>query len=291
MANRVAKTTATAAKQRGPGKGGVAKGYLHGFDPAEQDRLYRQARFLESSVYEHVDFSKQRSVIEVGCGVGAQTEILLDRFPHLHVHGVDAQQAQIDRARRHLRPQLKAGRVSLDVGDALKLPFADNSFDGGFICWLLEHVQNPVAILAELKRVLKTGGVIYLSEVLNATFYVHPYSPATQQYWFAFNDHQWNLGGDPFVGAKLANYLLAAGYQDISLNVAVHHYDNRSPKRRAQFIEYWTSLLLSGAPGLLAAKRVTAEVVREMTAELERLKNDPDAVFFYSWVRGRAEAR
>lgn len=268
---------------------GIAPGYLHGYSAEEQQRLYQQARFLEPKVYEKIDLSTQDHILEVGCGVGAQTEILLERFPQLRVQGVDAIAAQIARAKERLSPQMTAGRVKLDVADALHLPYQDSSFDGAFICWLLEHVQNPVGILREVHRTLRAGSVIYCTEVQNATFYVHPYSPATLQYWFAFNDHQWSLKGDPFVGAKLGNYLIEAGFQNVTTDVRVLHFDNRSPKTRADFIEYWTHLLLSGAPGLLDAGKVTPETVAEMKKELQRLKYDKDAVFFYAFVQARGE--
>jgi len=278
------------AARRTSKKSGIAPGYLHGYSPQEQERLYQQARFLEHSVFDQIDFSKQSKILEVGCGVGAQTEILLERFPQLQISGVDSSAKQIQKAKQRLKKEIKNGQVDFEVADALKLPFKDDTFDGAFVCWFLEHVQTPVEILAEVRRALKPAGVIYCSEVLNATFYVHPYSPATLQYWFAFNDHQWMLKGDPFVGAKLANYLLASGFQNVETNVVTHHYDNRAPKKRAQFIEYWSSLLLSGAPGLLKAEKVTDEIVEEMTRELDRLKEDPNAVIFYSWVQAKAQA-
>jgi len=267
----------------------VAPGYLHGYSAEEQQRLYKQARFLEPSVFDTVKLETRARCLEVGCGVGAQTEILLERFPHLSITGVDASKSQIATARKRLARPISQGRVKLDVGDALKLPYRENSFDSAFVCWLLEHVQEPIGILREIRRVLQAGSVIYCSEVLNATLYLNPYSPATLQFWFAFNDHQWNLKGDPFVGAKLANYLLQAGFQNVTTQVKNHLYDNRMPKRRAEFIEYWTNLLLSGAPGLIKAGRVDKGTVDEMTRELTRLKDDPDAVFFYSWVQARAE--
>jgi hypothetical protein len=154
----------------------------------------------------------------------------------------------------------------------------------------LEHVPEPIEILKEVRRTLKSSGTIFCNEVLNSSFYVHPYSPATLQYWFAFNDHQWNLKGDPFVGAKLANYLLEAGFQNVQTRAAVHHYDNRAPKKRAQFIDEWTRLLLSGAPALIQAGRVDESIVRAMTDELSRLKEDPNAVFFYSWIQASGQA-
>ncbi|HUP56065.1 MAG TPA: class I SAM-dependent methyltransferase [Bdellovibrionota bacterium] len=263
--------------------------YLHGYSREEQDRLYRQARFLEQEVYEHVDFSRQRHVLEVGCGVGAQTEILLRRFPELHVQGVDASPSQLGRARQHLAKAIRDGRVDLAQADAARLPFPGNTFDGAFLCWFLEHVQNPVAILREIRRVLKAGSTIYCSELLNSTYFVDPYSPATLQYLFALNDHQWALKGDPFVGAKLGNYLLTAGFRNIHTEVKVQFFDNRVPKRRADYIDEWKTVLLSGAPALLDAGKVTREIVEGMKQELSKLEDDPDAVFFSCWVQARAE--
>jgi ubiquinone/menaquinone biosynthesis C-methylase UbiE len=271
-------------------KTGIAPGYLHGFTPDEQARLYHQARFWAPSIFKNVPFQNSRHVLEVGCGVGAQTEILLERFPQISIKGVDASPTQITQARSHLTQSPNASRVQFLEGDALHLPFADNTFDSAFLCWFLEHVQTPVEILEEVRRVLQTGGVIFCNEVLNATFYIHPYSPATLKYWFEFNDHQWTLKGDPFIGGKLANYLLKAGFQNIQTQVVTQHHDNRTPKARADFIEYWTHLLLSGAPALIQAGRVTSEQVEEMRQEMHKLKSDPDSVIFYSFVQAIAQS-
>lgn len=264
-----------------------AAGYLHGYTAHEQDRLYHQARFLEDHVFEGVDFSAQKHIIEVGCGVGAQTEILRERFPKLKISGVDASESQIKRASKHLATSIKSGHVRLEVADASALPFADDSFDGAFITWFLEHVADPIGILKDVQRTMKHGGVIYCNEVLNNSFFIHPYSPATLQYWFAFNDHQWNLKGDPYVGAKLGNYLQAAGFGDIVTTFSYWHLDNRQPKLRGRFFDYWTDLLLSGAPELEKAGKVSHDLIVEMTSELAKLKEDPNSAFFLGFMKAR----
>ena len=124
----------------------------------------------------------------------------------------------------------------------------------------------------------------------NATFFLSPYSPATLAYWAAFNDHQYDLGGDPFVGAKLGNLLQRVGFQDVRTEVRPILLDNRAPGERAEFLDFWTDLLLSGAPGLLEAGRVTRDQVEAMKQELSRVGHDPDAVFFYAFVQARARA-
>jgi len=127
-----------------------------------------------------------------------------------------------------------------------------------------------------------------VTEVQNATFFIDPYSPHTMAYWLAFNDHQLELGGDPFVGAKLGNLLLAVGYHDITTKVRNIHLDNRAPGERAEFLAFWTELLLSGAPGLQAAGKVSDDTVQGMKEELGRVAHDPNSVFFYSFIQARA---
>jgi hypothetical protein len=109
------------------------------------------------------------------------------------------------------------------------------------------------------------------------------------QYWTAFNDHQYEVGGDPFVGAKLGNLLLATGFQQVETRIRTFHYDNRQPDRRKTMIAFWEELLLSGADQLIAAGKVSAETVAGMKAELHQVQNDPNAVFFFAFVQ--AEAR
>ncbi|MGE3174891.1 MAG: class I SAM-dependent methyltransferase [Planctomycetota bacterium] len=263
--------------------------YLHGYTAHEQDRLYHQARFLEDAVHDRLPFRRSRHLLEVGCGVGAQTEILLRRFPELRVTGVDRSKDNLKRAQKHLGGCAWAGgRFELRQSPAETLPFAADAFDAAFLCWILEHVGDPARTLAEVRRVLRPGAPVVVTEVQNASFFLDPYSPNTLQYWMAFNDTQLELGGDPFVGAKLGNLLLAGGYGDVRTDVRTFHFDNRTPAERAEFLAYWTDLLLSGAPALAKAGRVSKKVVAGMQKELDRVAHDPDAVFWYSFVQARA---
>jgi hypothetical protein len=117
---------------------------------------------------------------------------------------------------------------------------------------------------------------------------VHPYSPATQQYWFAFNDQQWSLKGDPYVGAKLGNYLMEGGFGNIQTRFSYWHLDNRQPKLRGRFIEYWINLLLSGAPELVKSGKVNKTIIKQMTQELNALRDNPDSVLFFGFMKATA---
>ncbi|MBL8748416.1 MAG: methyltransferase domain-containing protein [Planctomycetes bacterium] len=289
MARKPAKPVAGPARAR-RARSDRGSGYLHGYTVHEQDRLYHQAAFLADAVHDRLPFRRCRRLLEVGCGVGAQTEILLRHFPSLHVTGVDRAADNLKRARRHLHGcAWTKGRFALQQAPAETLPFAPDTFDGAFLCWILEHVDDPARTLAEVRRVLRAGSPVVVTEVMNATFFLDPYSPNTLRYWQKFNDAQLEMGGDPFVGSKLGNLLLGNGFTDIHTEVKTFHLDNRMPGERTEFLAYWTDLLLSGAPALARAGRIPAEVVDGMRAELQRVARDPDAVFWYSFVQARAK--
>jgi len=265
------------------------KGYLHGFTEAEQKRLYHQARFVEHRVHDRLPFRRSKQLLEVGCGVGAQTEILLRHFPDLHVTGVDRSPTNLATARSHLGQLAWAeGRYECVEADASRLDFEADRFDSAFLCWILEHVADPAMVLSETRRVLRPGSPIVVTEVANGSFFLNPYSPQTLQYWMHFNDHQLELGGDPFVGAKLGNLLQAMGFREIQTDVKVIHLDNRCPGERAEFIAYWTDLLLSSAGGLIEAGKVSPALVEGMKQELREVAHNPDSVFFYAFVQARA---
>lgn len=264
--------------------------YIHGFSQDEQDRLRRQARFAEHTVYRDVDFSDCEKVIEIGSGVGAQSEILLRRFPDIQLTCVDMSEAQIEAAKKSLAQfeQFK-NRYEIIKSDASALPMKGHSFDGAFICWVLEHVPAPANVLAEARRVLKPGGKIFITEVMNSSFFLDPYSPNLWKYWMAFNDFQFAQAGDPFVGAKLGNLLIQAGFKNVQTEVKTWHLDHREPEKRRIVIEYWTELLLSAAPALLQANVVNQETIDGMKKELNIVSKDPRAVFFYSFIQAQAQ--
>jgi ubiquinone/menaquinone biosynthesis C-methylase UbiE len=261
-------------------------GYLHGYSDDERARLEAQAGVLAPWVHRDLPFTASRRLIEIGCGTGAQLELLLQAFPALRVTGVDHAAIQLETARANLASHRP--RTALVLAEAERLPFDSGEFDAAFLCWILEHVADPARTLAEVRRVLRAGAPVVCTEVMNATFFLDPYSPNTLRYWREFNDTQMAMGGDPFVGAKLGNLLLKNGFADIHTEVKTFLLDNRVPGERTEFLAYWTELLLSGAPALAKAGKVPHDVVVAMQQELQRVARDPDAVFWYSFVQARA---
>ncbi len=265
--------------------------YIHGYNAAEQNRLYDQARFLEDRVFDGVDFSSHHHVLEVGCGVGAQTELLLRRFPSLRVTGIDLSPAQIARAQHHFEslPELR-DRCRFIVGDAASLrPSPTDPFDGAYLCWILEHVPRPLELLTNLKHLLSSGSKICVAEVLNSNLHIHPHLPALTRYWEAYNALQQSLGGDPWIGAKLGDLLSRAGFSGVQVRPQPILHDCRDPEARDQMLAYWHELLLSASDNLLGRCMVQKSLIEQLEQELRRLRQDPEAIFFYAFMK--AEAR
>jgi SAM-dependent methyltransferase len=95
-------------------------------------------------------FPPSDRLLDVGCGTGWLARHF-ERYT-----GVDASPAAVEEAVRHGRDVCLA-----DVDD--RLPFPDESFDGVVLKDLLEHVADPVAVVAEARRVLRPGGRVFAS--------------------------------------------------------------------------------------------------------------------------------
>ena len=258
-------------------------GYIHSFAAAEQDRLIRQARFLGPWVQPGIDFAACATVLEVGCGVGAQMQVLLERFPALQIIGVDHSAEQLVRAGFVLREPLAAGQARLVRGSGYALPFADAAFDGAYVIWVLEHLAQPLAALREIRRVLRPGAALYCTEVFNAGLHTEPACPAVAEYWQAFNALQRRLGGDPDVGIRLGALLDATGFAEVRVADISPCLDARlaDPAARRETFAFWRDLLFSAADQLLAGDTVTPALIDAVAAEFEMLAETRDAVFRY----------
>ena len=94
--------------------------------------------------------------IDVGCGTGAFTELLIERCAPAEVEGVDPSEAQLSFARAR-----SVGQVAkFQQGDALALPFSDVRFDAAVMALVIFFVPDPAKGVAEMGRVVCPGGTV-----------------------------------------------------------------------------------------------------------------------------------
>ena len=260
-------------------------GYIHGYTDEEAERLITQAEFLAPWVFEGIELGGVRRLLEVGVGVGAETRLMRARWPGLHVVGVDISDGQLRHARRVLAGDIAAGAVELVRASATALPLPAGSADAAFVCWLLEHVPDPAAVLRECARVVAPGGRVFVTEVYNTSFSLEPRQPAIERYFALLSETQRRAGGHPTVGAGLGLYAARAG-----LEVVRHRFlpvigDARDRPARAALLRYFRTLCKSAEPQLRAARALDDRALAETWAAWDALMADDDALFCYTMAK------
>lgn len=129
------------------------------------------------------------AALEVGCGRGVGTELILDRFGAATVDAFDLDPTMVARARKRLVQRGTHARFW--VGDVTAIAAPDSTYDAVFDFGIIHHVPNWRAALTEIRRVLKPGARFYAEEMLRR-FVVHPLTRTflehPQHDRFAFED-------------------------------------------------------------------------------------------------------
>src|SRR6185436_6028098 len=123
----------------------------------------------------------------------------------------------------------KLSNVTLLQGDILNLDFARESFDHVFVCFVLEHLPQPMDALHALKRVLKPGGTITAIEGDHGSTFFHPDSEHARRAIQCQVTLQAKAGGDALIGRRLYPLLREAGFHDIIVSPRMVYADATRP--------------------------------------------------------------
>jgi ubiquinone/menaquinone biosynthesis C-methylase UbiE len=135
----------------------VAENTIHFTDGAAYDRLMAPwSRAVGKQFLDWLALPSGLRWIDVGCGTGAFTELLLEQANHCDVSAVDPAEDQIAFA----RTKTAARRANFRRAEAQQLPFADGEFDVAAMALVITFVSDPAQAVAEMKRVVKPGGTI-----------------------------------------------------------------------------------------------------------------------------------
>lgn len=113
-------------------------------------RIWHQKRFAEVAKLIEPTGGK---VLDVGCADGTFSKVIFAKTKAESLVGIDSDKNFLGWAKKHA-----AKRMKFLFGDAQRLSFKNNFFETVFCLEVLEHVQDPVKVLSEVKRVLKKGG-------------------------------------------------------------------------------------------------------------------------------------
>jgi SAM-dependent methyltransferase len=263
----------------------MSGGYVHGYQPRENERLHDQAGTLVDLLHSDTTYPRGSAVLEAGCGVGAQTVTLARRSPHARFTSVDVSADSIAEARRRVQ---RAGltNVELRQADILDLPVESESFDHVFVCFVLEHLARPVEALMALNRVLMPGGTTTVIEGDHGSAYFHPDSPAAHAAIACQVELQRRAGGNALIGRQLHPLMVEAGLDAVHVSARMVYVDSSRPELVDGFTRRTFTAMIEGvrepaiAAGLIEPSRFDAGI-----RALHRT-TEADGVFCYTFFKG-----
>ncbi len=226
-------------------------------------------------------------VLEAGCGVGAQTVILAKNSPRARFISVDVSPASVQAAEAAAR---RAGlaNVTFQPADIFSLPFSKASFDHVFVCFVLEHLPEPVRALRCLKAVLKPGGTLTVIEGDHGSTFFHPRSDAAWRTIQCLIDLQAQAGGNALIGRQLFPLLRATGFRRVEVSPRFVYVDASRPAWVEGFTRNTYIAMVAGvrqralAAGLLARREWT-KGIRDLQATA-----GAEGVFCYTFFKAVA---
>ncbi len=265
----------------------MTRTYVHGYDPKENSRLQDQASTLVELLHSDTTYAPGSRVLEAGCGVGAQTVILASHSPLANITSIDISASSVAEARAAAEA---AGirNVTFQQANIFDLPFADESFDHVFLCFVLEHLARPVEALLKLKQMLKPGGTLTAIEGDHGSAYFHPDSKSAHNAIRCQIELQARAGGNALIGRQLYPLLHEAGFAQVRVSPRMVYVDSSKPSLVDGFTKKTFTAMIEGVrQPALAAGLATAADFDNGVADLYRTA-EPGGVFCYTFFKARA---
>lgn len=266
--------------------------YVHGYHSEENARLSDQAGTLVDLLHGDTGYPAGASILEVGCGVGAQTVTLAQRSPGARFTSIDVSPDSLAQA-QHRITVAGIDTVTFLQSDVLTLPAADGPlssarFDHVFVCFLLEHLADPTGALRRLRAVLKPGGTMTVIEGDHGSTYFHPDSEPARDAIACQVTLQRHAGGDASIGRRLYPLLTEAGYDEVSVSPRQVYIDGSRPALADGFIRKKFTAMIEGArQPAIAAGLIDADSFDAGIHALHRTA-EPDGVFCYTFFKATA---
>lgn len=262
----------------------MSKPYVHGYNQREALRLQDQATTLVELLHSDTAYAAGDSVLEAGCGVGAQTVTLAHNSPKALITSIDISATSVAEATKAVHAA-KLTNVILQQADLFNLPFAPASFDHVFVCFVLEHLADPIEALRKLGNALKPGGTVTVIEGDHGSTYFHPDSEFARRAVRCLVDLQQKAGGDALIGRRLYPLLTEAGLDEVRVSPRMVYVDSSRPALVDGFTRKTFTAMVEGirepaiANGLMSASDFDRGL-----ADLYRTAED-DGVFCYTFFK------
>lgn len=259
--------------------------YVHGYDPREHERLQDQAGTLVDLLHSDTAYARGDTVLEAGCGVGAQTVTLARRSPEARFTSVDISAESLEEAQRKT-DYAGITNVKFRQGDIFDLPFDSGSFDHVFVCFVLEHLVRPVDALAALSTVLRPGGTITVIEGDHGSAYFHPDSAAAHRAIGCQVRLQQEAGGNALIGRRVYPLLVEGGFAGVSVSPRMVYVDSSRPDLVEGFTRRTFTAMIEGVRETAIAAGLTEPADFDAGIRDLHRTSEADGVFCYTFFKG-----
>ena len=261
--------------------------YVHGYTTRESERLLDQARTLAALLLSDTTYPPGARVLEVGCGVGAQTVTLARQSPKAEIVAIDVARDSLAEAKRKVAAQALAN-VTFHCADIFDLPFAPSSFDHVFVCFVLEHLREPAAALARLREALKPGGAITVIEGDHGSAYFHPDSLDARRAIECLVELQARADGNGLIGRQLYPLLVGSGFAQVRVGPRMVYVDGSRPDLIEGFTRNTFIAMVEGVREAAIAQGLMDAAAFDLGVRDLHRAAAPDGVFCYTFFKGLA---
>jgi SAM-dependent methyltransferase/GNAT superfamily N-acetyltransferase len=251
--------------------------YTHGHH-ASVLRSHRCRTAENSAAYLLPHLRPGLSLLDIGCGPGTITIDLAARVAPGAVLGIDREPAVIAEAVRLLQPG-RSDNVEFRAGDVYSLDLDDESFDVVHAHQVLQHLTDPVAALAEMRRVLRPGGILAVRDGDYGGFVWAPSDRLLDRWMDLYHDVCRRNGADADAGRYLLGWVRAAGFTAIEPSSSTWTFANAQD--RAWWGGMWAERVLqsSFAEQAVAYALSTREELESISGSWRRWAAHEDGFF------------
>jgi ubiquinone/menaquinone biosynthesis C-methylase UbiE len=258
--------------------------YVHGYSQRESIRLQDQASTLAELLHWDTCFPPGSKVLEAGCGVGSQTVTLARNSPDAHITSIDIAEASLAEARKRVESE-GIRNVTFQQGDIFDLSFEPESFDHVFVCFVLEHLPDPLEALLVLKTFIRPGGTMTVIEGDHGSAYFYPRSEAAHKAIQCQVELQRRGGGNALIGRELYPLMTKAGYESVRVSPRMVYVDSSKPRLVEGFTRNTFTAMIEGVrAAALEAGMIDEATFDEGIRGLYRSAED-DGVFCYTFFK------
>ncbi|WP_256840491.1 methyltransferase domain-containing protein [Ornithinimicrobium faecis] len=217
------------------------------------------------------------SLLDVGCGPGTITLDLAQLVAPGQVVGLENVEAPLISARSRAKERGDT-LTRFEVGDALHLPFEDDTFDVVHAHQVLQHLPDPVLALQEMARVCRAGGWVAVRDADYAAMAWHPASPELEEWRTLYRAVARANDAEPDAARHLRAWALAAGLHEVSFTATAWNYADAETCQwwgESQAVRYGGQTFAEQA----ARQGATAESLDRIVAGWRAWGGAPDAWF------------